>query len=156
MFSKTTEGLRHCYTQSIFLFTSAVVNSVSDGLSHLHRSASTGPWFSFTLSITENQTKHVIFQALHFLNNADASRHFLRHIRQDKTCIVAIFHFINSTDWSRCSLETRGLSCHPVHTEGSTGPQFGATITLLNSDFVHLKEMMHPLLVIHVCAAAFQ
>lgn len=42
MFSESIEGLRHCYTKSIFLFTFAIVNTVTDGIPHVYRSASTG------------------------------------------------------------------------------------------------------------------
>lgn len=157
MFSKSIEGFRHCYNKSIFLFTFAIVNTVSDGLPHIYRSASTGGWFSFTLSINESQTQHVISYGLHLLNNADASQHFLTHIRQDKTCILAMLHFINITVSSRCYLETMGIpGTLPTHIDGSAEAQSGTTFTILNRDFAHLKEMMQPLLLIHVCTGAVQ
>lgn len=151
MFRKSIEGLRHCYTKSVVLFTFAIVNTASDGLPHVYRSASTGGWFSLTLSINENQTQHVIFYGSHLLNNAET------HRRQDKTCILAMLHFINITVWSRCCLETRGIQgILAAHIDGSAGAQFGTTFTILNSDFAHLKEMTQPLLLIHVCTGAFQ
>lgn len=157
MFNKSIEGLRHCYNKSIFLLTFAIVNAVSDGLPHIYRSASTGGWFSFTLTINENQTQHVIFYDLHLLNNADTSQHFLTHIRQDKTCILAMLHFINITVWSRCCLETMGIhGILATHTDRCAGAQFGTTFTILNSDFTHLKEMTQPLLLIHICTGAFR
>lgn len=55
------EGLRHFYNKSIFLFTFAIVNTVSNGLPHLYRPISTRGRVSFTLGINENQTPHVLF-----------------------------------------------------------------------------------------------
>lgn len=108
MFSEGTEGLRHCQ-KSLFLSPLQLL-TLSDGSPHVCRSA---------LDLhSHSQTKHAIFH--HLLNNADASQHFSEHIRQDKTCILAMLHFINTTVGSKCcSLEPMGKcgnTGYPCHT----------------------------------------
>lgn len=95
MFSESTEGLGHCH-KSLFLSPLQLL-AVSDGPPHVCRSA---------LDLhSHSQTSHAIFHDL--LDNADASQHSLTDIRQDKTCILAMLHFIN-TSWVKVLLGANG------------------------------------------------